>query len=578
MGNSLQKRGQKFIRKFSRVTTKASEEGKEHIKENFFGRLKHVGDIKLLVLEWSLLVAALVLLAVAQAFWFANSYSQDVFSNGGNYIEATLGDVNSMNPLFATTNSEKVLSRLMFGTLVTVDYSGHSNIGLASAVTPSEDGKTWTVKLRDNLTWSDGEPITNEDVLYTAELIRNPRVSSIYDANLSNVKVSVNENNDIVFTLPAAYADFLSALNFPIVPKHILAESDPGTLIENSFSTAPVTSGAFTFNALQGTSKTNEKVIYLSANPDYYKGKPLLNSFAVHTYEDKDSVVSALNAGTVTATAELTEADRDLVGAGQFLEKNSSLSSGAFIFFNTKNESVKSKGMRSAIRQGIDLTKLRELAPDTVSLNYPLLSSQIKLTTYPEIPGHDYEAAKAKISEILGDQSVTLNIATVNAGYLPTVTNELAEQLKGLGLDVNVSIYEENQEFITNVISTRSYDILVYEVELGADPDLLPYYHSSQTSGGGLNLSNYRNTLVDDLLLGARDTLDQELRVKKYESFLEYWVEDVPAIGLYQPNLTYYYNKNVQTFSDSAKLVTALDRFSDVTDWAVTKTTKNKTP
>ena len=578
MGNTFRKRGQKFIRKFSRVTTKASEEGKEHIKENFFGRIKHVNGIKLLILEWCLLVAALVLLAVTQAFWFANSYSEDVFSQGGNYIEATLGDVNSMNPLFATTNSEKVLSRLMFGTLVTVDYSGHSNIGLASKVSPSGDGKTWTVKLRDNLAWSDGEPITNDDVLYTAELIRNPRVTTVYDANLSNVKVSTNEDNEIVFTLPTAYADFMSALNFPIVPKHVLSESEPETLIESEFSTAPVTSGAFSFNALQTTSRTEEKVIYLSANPDYYKGGALLNSFAVHTYNSKDAVISALNSGTVTATAELTEAERDSVNKGQFLEKNSSISSGAFIFFNTKNAAVKNTEMRAAIRQGIDITKLRELAPDTVALSYPLLASQIKLANYPEIPGQEYEAAKAKIAELMGEEQVTLNIATVNTGYLPAVTNELGEELKSLGFNVNISTYEENQDFITNIISTRAYDILVYEIELGADPDLLPYYHSSQASSGGLNLSNYRNALVDDLLLGARDTLDEELRVKKYETFLEYWVSDVPAIGLYQPNLTYYYNRNVRTFSDGSKLVTALDRFSDVTDWAVTKTTKNKTP
>ena len=578
MGNTFRKRGQKFIRKFSRVTTKASEEGKEHIKENFFGRLKHVSDIKLLVLEWCLLVTALILLAVTQAFWFANSYSADVFSYGGNYIEATLGNVNSMNPLFATTNSEKVLSRLMFGTLVTVDYSGHPNIGLASKITPSEDGKTWTVKLRDNLKWSDGEPITNDDVLYTAELIRNPRVTSIYDSNLSNVKVSINEDDEIVFTLPTAYADFMSALNFPIVPKHILEQSDPETLIESEFSTSPVTSGAFAFNTLQTDSRTYGEVVYLSANPDYYKGKALLNSFAVHTYEDKEGVISALNSGTVTATAELTEADRESVNAGQFLEKNSSLNSGAFIFFNTKNASVKNAELRAAIRQGLNLNKLREQAPEAVTLNYPLLSSQIELTSYPAIPDYDYDAAKAKIGELMGEEQITLSIASVNTGYLPAVTNELGEELKSLGFNVNVSIYDENQEFITNIITARAYDILVYEVELGADPDLLPYYHSSQTSGGGLNLSNYRNALVDDLLLGARDTLDGELRVKKYESFLEYWVTDVPAIALYRPNLTYYYNKNVQTFSDSSRLVTALDRFSDITDWAVAKTTKNKTP
>ena len=133
-------------------------------------------------------------------------------------------------------------------------------------------------------------------------------------------------------------------------------------------------------------------------------------------------------------------------------------------------------------------------------------------------------------------------------------------------------------KYPTNIISKRSYDILIYEIELGADPDLLPYYHSSQASAGGLNLSNYRDTLSDDLLIGARDTLDESLRIKKYESFLERWVNSVPAIGLYQPNLTYFYNKNVRTFSNDVRLVTPLDRFCDITDWAVNKTTKNKTP
>jgi ABC-type transport system substrate-binding protein len=289
-------------------------------------------------------------------------------------------------------------------------------------------------------------------------------------------------------------------------------------------------------------------------------------------------VVSALNAGTVTATAELTEADHDLVNTGYFLEKNSSLGSGAFIFFNTKNALLKNPEFRAAIRQGIDIGKVREKAPDTVALNYPLLTSQIKLTNYPAIPEYNAEAAKAKIQELLGEEKLALNITTVNTGYLPAVANEISEELKSLGFETSVAVYEENQDFITNIISTRGYDLLVYDVELGADPDLLPYYHSSQTTGGGLNLSNYRNALVDDLLLGARDTLDEELRVKKYESFLEYWVADVPAIGLYQPNLTYYYNKNARAFGDDVKLVTSLDRFSDITDWAITKSTKNKTP
>ncbi|MBQ3297014.1 hypothetical protein IJH01_02740 [Candidatus Saccharibacteria bacterium] len=578
MANSLKKRGQKFIRKFSRASIKASEQSSERIRKNLIERVSHIKNVRLLILEWGLLVVGLIMLALAQAFWFGDSYAENVYTTGGTYTEATIGEVNSMNPLFATTNSEKVLSKLMFATISTIDYSGHPGNQLAESIIASENGQKWTVKLREGLKWSDGEPITNDDVIFTTDLIKNSAVSTIYEANLSNVKISVNENEEIVFDLPAAYADFYSALNIPIVPKHILGDTDPKTLIENSFSNAPVTSGAFTFNATQSGGPNSEKVYYLSANENYYLGRPMLNSFAVHTYADKDGVIGAVNAGSVTATAELSGADADKITSGQFNQRDSSLNSGAFIFFNVARPSVQDPAMRTAIRQGLDLKQVREIVPEAVALDYPLVNTQIEIAEYPALPEKDIEAAKAKIAELGGGEKVHLDVATVNSGYLPSVTGKIAELLEALGFEVNVSVYEENQEFINNVVSKRSYDILVYEIELGADPDLLPYYHSSQANSAGLNLSNYKNTLVDDLLLGARDTMDNNLRAKKYEAFLQYWVNDVPAIGLYRPNLTYYYNKNVRTFSNDVRLVTAIDRFSDVTDWAVNKATKNKTP
>lgn len=578
MVSSLKKRGQKFLRRFSRASYKAGEESKEHIRENLIGRLSHIEDIKLLILEWGLLVFALIMLAVTQAFWFGGSYAENVYTVGGTYIEATIGEVNSMNPLFAVTDSEKVLSRLLFATISTIDYSGHPGIGLAESIIPSENGKVWTVKMRDGLKWSDGEPLTSDDVIFTVGLVKNPAVNSAYSSNLSNVKVSENENGEIIFTLPTAYADFITALNIPVLPKHILDGTDPRTLIENDFSSSPVTSGAFSFNALQGTDVADEQVFYLSANPYYYKGRPTLNSFAVHTYPNKTALLNAVNTGSVTATAELSGADASKITSGQFYRKDSKLNSGAFIFFNTTNASVRDAALRAAIRQGIDLDSIRAAAPGTTKLDYPLTESQIQLTNYPAIPEQDFEAGKNKVHELAGESEIQVEIATVNSGYLPDVTDAVAESLNALGINAHITVYDENQEFITNVIARRNYDILVYEIELGADPDLLPYYHSSQVSTSGLNLSNYRNPLVDDLLLGARDTTNEALRIKKYETFLEYWVTGVPAIALYQPNLTYFYNKNVRTFSNDVRLVTALDRFSDITEWAVNKTTKNKTP
>ncbi len=578
MVDSFKKRGQKYFRKFSRASVKAGKKSSERIQKNLVERISHIKNVRLLIFEWSLLVIALIMLAVTQAFWFGDSYAENSYTTGGTYTEATLGEVNSLNPLFAATNSEKVLSKLMFATLSTIDYSGHPGSQLAESIVASEDGQRWTMKLRDNLRWSDGEPITNQDVIFTVRTIQNPAANTIYAANLANVKISENENGEIVFDLPFAYADFISALNIPIVPEHILGNVDPKTLIENSFSNAPITSGAFVYNATQPGGTDGEKVYYLSANENYYLGKPMLNAFSIHTYDDKESIVNAINSGSVTATAELSGADAIQVNTDQFNERISSLSAGAFIFFNVSKDSLSNPEVRSAIRGGININKIREIATDTEALDYPLIDSQIAINEYPQLPATNFDAAKEKLAGLYGDKKIHLDVATVNSGYLPSITNALKEDLEALGFEVNVSIYEENQEFINNVVSKRSYDILVYEIELGADPDLLPYYHSSQATNTGLNLSNYKNALVDDLLLGARDTMNLDLRTKKYESFLQFWVADTPAIGVYRSNLTYFYNKNVRTFSNDVRLVTPIDRFSDITDWAVNKTTKNKTP
>ena len=565
MAKTSKKRGQKLAEKVSITTLQLSESSKQHVKDNVINRIHHIQNIRLLIFEWILMVSALIMLAITQAFWYGDSYAEDVFTEGGTYSEATLGSVGSLNPLFALTDSEKTLSRLLFATLTETDYSGHPGVGLAETIIPSDNGKTW----------SDGEPITNEDVLFSVDLIKNPVVKSIYDNQLINVVATEGEAGEIVFTLPTPYADFISALNFPVLPKHKLENADPKTLVEDDFSTSPVTSGPFNFNAIQSATNKEERVFYLSSNPNYYKGKPLLNNFAVHTYPDKDTLINALNAGIITATAELSDADSEEVTSTQLIKKNSGLNSGIYLFFNTKRESVANTEMRQAIRAGLDMTELREVAPELSALDYPLLPSQINIETYPTIPAHDSSGAKAKISELTGNTTIPLEIATLNTGYLPEAAHDIASQLNNLGFQTNVTIYnDQDQDFITQ----RNYDLLVFEIDLGADPDLLPYYHSSHAVSSGINLSNYRSSLADDLLLGARDTLDDALRAKKYERFLNYWVNDVPAIGLFQSNLTYYYNKNARTFSDSISLVTPFDRYADITEWAVNKSTKSRTP
>lgn len=577
MEDGIKKRGQKIVKHVSRISKKAGEDGLEHVRENVVDRLSHVRKIRLLVLEWVLLVLAIIMLSITQAFLYAESYAVTTFTKGGTYSEATLGRVNSLNPLFATTGSEKVLSRLMFGTLAAVDYSGHVGLGLADSITTDDTGLIWTVELRPGIKWSDGEPITNEDVIFTVDVIQSPLVASSYSSNLSGVKVS-EEEGKLIFTLPTSYANFSSALEFPILPKHVLKDVSLSLLLENNFSTTPVTSGAFSYNASQTIGSTGEKIVYLSPNKDYYKGAPLLDSFAVHAYMTKDDIIAAINSGTVTATAELLPTDADRISSSAIYERQTALNSGVFAFLNTSDGVLSNKSLREAIQKGIDMRSLRAPLGDEPELDFPLLATQVEGVNFPSLPEYDPESAKQMIKDANLGEDQTIRLATADTGYFPALAENLKFQLENLGFTVDLNVMPAGQDFLVSVIRPRNYDILIYEIELGSDPDLFAYYHSSQVSENGLNLSNFRNAILSDVILATRTTLDPAVRKAKFESFLKSWVSEVPAIGIYQVNLSYFVNKNVRSFSEDSRLVTPTDRFSDVSYWATEKTTKNRTP
>ena len=558
------------------MSERAREEGREHIQENFINRLPNARRVRLLILEWCLLLVIIISLALTQAFWYGQSYSVQAFVDGGTYIEATTGRINSLNPLFATTNSEKVLSKLMFATLSTVDYSGHVGLGLAASIVPDDTGKVWAVTLKEGLKWSDGEPITLEDVLYTVNLAKDPTINTAYSSNFSGITVE-RIDDTLYFALPSAYADFDATLNIPILPSHILGNVASGQLLEHSFSSDPVTSGAFKFNAMQSVSADGETIVYLSANPNYYKEEPMLNSFAIHTYSSAEDIVAALSTGAVTATAELSAVYRDQLPSDLIYEKQTALASGVFAFLNTTSPVLNNVSVRQAIQRGVDMATVRSVLGYEYTLDYPILSSELEIDEYPARPDYDFNAAKEAINSA-GAAGQTLRLVTINSGYLPDLAAMMEGQLEDLGFKVELSVYDPGQEFLINVVRPREYDILIYEVELGADPDLFAYYHSSQATATGLNLSNYANALVDDLILGARSSMDVASRVSKYETFLSRWVSDVPAIGIYQVGLVYYFNKNVRAFSEEDRLVYATDRFVDVEYWAVNKAAKNRTP
>ena len=168
--------------------------------------------MRLWVIEWVLLVLAVFLFSIVQIIWYGDSYKTEAFVSGGDFSEAVLGDVSSMNPLYAATNAEKTLGRLLFANLVSPDVSGHSKAELAKSVKMDDSGQVWTVTLRDNIYWSDGEPITADDIIYTTDLIRNPAAKTTISADFTSVSAKKIDDKTVEYKLPSTYVDFMDTL------------------------------------------------------------------------------------------------------------------------------------------------------------------------------------------------------------------------------------------------------------------------------------------------------------------------------------------------------------------------------
>jgi peptide/nickel transport system substrate-binding protein len=178
-------------------------------------------------------------------------------------------------------------------------------------------------------------------------------------------------------------------------------------------------------------------------------------------------------------------------------------------------------------------------------------------------------------------QALGFTITTTrNSENLRSIDN-LAKQWRKIGVNVERKVVDTSgiaSTFVQDTLQARNFDMLLYELAIGADPDVYAYWHSSQIGQTGYNFTSYSNKAVDASLASARSRLEPELRNAKYKQFIRQWQEDAPALALYQPVLEYVSNENVDAVRPGAQLVGEADRYANVLYWTVHSDTVYKTP
>lgn len=574
------------MRKRRRRVGKISSETERGLERHLMKRLASLPKIRRFLAGWVGLLFLLAIGLVLQSRALSGKYQTVQAKPGGTYSEGIIGSFTNSNPLYTSSSVDSSVSRLVFSGLLKHDKQNKLAGDLAKEWSLDPTETIYTVKLRDNLKWHDGKPLTAKDVVFTYKLIQNPDTKSYLNASWQNIKIDSPNDSTVVFTLTNSLSSFPDSLTNGIVPEHVLGKVNPAQLRSNAFNNVtPVGSGPFKFSKVEVVGNTlndRQERIALNAFGSYHFGRPKLDNFIIRTFSNETSLGNAYTDKQVNAMVGLASLPDSLIGKQDTREFGVPLSGEVLVFFKTSQDVLKDQAVRKALVLAADKKELfRQLDYPLSSTDEPLLKSHIGYDKKLEqVTGKADEARKtldaagwivepASGIRSKNGQKLSFKLNSQSTSEYSAISGSLQKQWRAIGADMKVELQSDQE--LQSTLALHNYDALLYGISIGSDPDVFAYWHSSQAdprSSTRLNFSEYKSTVADQALESGRTRSDPQLRALKYKPFLEAWKTDAPALALYQPRFLYiarvpFYNFDVKAANSSS------DRYTNVEQWMI---------
>jgi peptide/nickel transport system substrate-binding protein len=498
---------------------------------------------------------------------------------GGTYVEGVVGQLGSLNPLFGeATAGSNDLDALLFEPLVRVLPTGAVQGRLASHWEVSPDGRSYSFTLRPNTRWSDGTPVTADDVVFTVRTVQDPQFpGALLNQSWKDIIATAVDAGHVRFALPGHNAGFIANLELlDIVPAHLLAGKTMVELASASPNLNPVGTGPFRMVAHLGDR------IQLERNPFSWR-RPWLESVMIRSFASQAAALDALDRGQIDGLANLTPSGAAQEGGNkQVTVLAASTYQYAELIFNLKTDEpyFQDVRVRQAIAKAIDRTAIIRdvLGGQAVSADSPIPRSITwAYDSAAQQPPYDPTAA-AKLLDDAGwtmvngirtKGAISLSFGLTVSSDVPPyerVAEKVASQLSQVGIVAEVRPVT-TASLIHDYLNPRTFDMTLTAFDNGPDPDVYSFWHSSQAHPGGFNFAGMKkNVFIDGDLEDGRNTLDLTARAKAYATFQEDFAKEIPAVFLYSPRYVMAVNRRIHgTRLDSA--IEPEERYAYVSDW-----------
>ncbi|MEK7528303.1 MAG: peptide ABC transporter substrate-binding protein, partial [Patescibacteria group bacterium] len=465
------------------------------------------------------------------------------------YTEGLVGQPKLLNPLFADFNDvDRDIGSLIFSGLVLYDPDVSNFVpNLAENVERSKDNKTYTVTIRQNALWHDGQPVTSDDVIFTfSEVIQDPGFKNApLRTAFKGISISKIDERTISFTLPQVNSFFISYLTTGIIPKHILGTASIAEIEKNPFNKKPIGSGPYRYPESAPALFDGQTQLTLESFENFYGEKPNISHVRFLFFPDAETMVKEQS--SLNGIAKLRGGLKTGIPEERFKMYTYKLPQLMTVFFNMESQRVQSKHLRQALVKSVDKNTLLSKIDDAVRVDRMYFSEA------PDEWIHVFDVAAA--NKILSDQGwsmgddgfrhnsrgETLSLTVLSKRFtentpLEEETQLLLATLRNFWQDIGIqiTIRRETGDTFSELLQKREYDMFVTGQSLGDNFDTYAFWHSTQRgTSGGLNFSELQSFRVDSAIEDLRLTFDSKKKRQKMEFLEDLIEEETPALFLY---------------------------------------------
>lgn len=505
------------------------------------------------------------------------TFMVQVPQKGGELKEGLIGTPRFINPVIAISETDRDISSLIYSGILKVNSQGELINDLADSFSVSEDGLTYSVKIRDDAFFHNGTEVTTDDLIFTIQKTQDPAIKSPKRPNFDGVVIEKIDNKNIEFILSEPYSPFAYNLTLGILPKNIWEKISTEEFAFSKYNLEPVGSGPYLVKNIKSDRDGIIKKYELKSFKNHALGEPYIEKIIFNFYKNENDLIQDLNNGEITSAHSISPNKISEINLERKELIKSPFSRIFALYLNQNNNEIfTSQSIRNALNAAAPKTQIKE----DILKNYAR-TIQSPLIRQGELSNEQTASSENPISILekdgwqknedgifaKDDKLLKFSISTANVLELVEVSELLASKYRELGIDIEVKIFEPN-DLTLNVIRPRNFESIFFGQVINRDKDYYAFWHSSQRNDPGLNISGYTNINVDKALENFRSSSDSNTQTEALQIFEKEVINDAPAIFLYSPDFIYIVSDKLN-LEKPTSIVTSSDRFNDIEKWYI---------